>query len=286
MSIVRTCVRVAAVEAIRDHLWKGTRVFDSNNSPLDDTVREKDTPFVSVFTDTDERTVSGRDVFAAPQKLQIVIEFGLGGAIPAGETVEVGVPATDSGFERALDAIERHVLLALVHNPKSAWGEIWRNMVNEISSAKSDRGGEAERGGRWAARALTIVCDCVADPPVGRPVDSDHPVAAFIAAAKAAADDGLKTVAAFVESQIMSTALPDWRIAQGQLGLAEAEVRGIGIAPPYGAPDDEVDLAAIGLHPTGPLFDEDAAEAVVNPQELPEPASPAPVPQEPPPNEV
>lgn len=290
MTIVRTCLRIAAVEAIKGRTWAGTRVFDSNNAPLDTAARESPAPFVTIFTDTDERSVSGRDVFAAEQKLQLVIEFGLGGAIPAGDRMEVGIPATDSAFERALDAIERQVLLALVHDPKSEWGEIWRKTVNKIEATKSERGAETERGSRWAARALTMTLDCVADPPAGVDLDPEHPVALFLDAAKAAegaSAESLKAIAAFIEGQLDEATLPDWRVAQGQLGLTEPEVRGIGIGPPYtGEPEAEVDLAGVAFHPEGPVFDAAAADAAANPADLPEPAKTYPPPETPPANEV
>ena len=56
MSLIRSCIRVCAVAALRDRLWQSVKVYDSDNTPLEDAVKETPQPYATVYTDDDDGT--------------------------------------------------------------------------------------------------------------------------------------------------------------------------------------------------------------------------------------
>jgi hypothetical protein len=269
--IVRSCVRIAAVMAIRGNTWADDRVYDSNNTPLAEALRQEPAPFVSIFTDDDEGKVDGRDVLHVDShELKLTVEFGIAGPFEKDEgDKSIVIPATDDAFERVVDVLERQIACALFHDPKNSWGEIFRGLVIACSKTASKRAGEAERGARWAARQRVFTVETVSDPTPGAPIGGDHPIAAFIAACRADSDTGLDGVADMIEALIGDAAAPTWRQAQAMLGLMDAEVRGIGLAPPYPMPDDETPAELIGFTPGDDEFTDENVAVVINPDDLP-----------------
>src|SRR4029077_9837471 len=125
--------------------------------PLAAAILADPTPYIVVYTDDDDRDeIQGFDLLGAKRTLVIVIEFGLAAALPPSDGgPAMRIPATDGAFELALDIIERQIVDALVHDPLSAWGALWRNLVMRFDlKTSSKRGGSSEGGSRWAARQL------------------------------------------------------------------------------------------------------------------------------------
>ncbi|KRQ99275.1 hypothetical protein [Bradyrhizobium valentinum] len=276
MSVVRLCIRMAAVLALRERTWAGTLVYDTRNLPLSEAMTEhQDAPWLSVYTDRDEQEgVTGRDVNAADRQLHLVVEMGIAGKVPqadGGPAVEI--PASDAGYERAIDLIEMQVRRALFHDPLNPWGEFVRKMVMSIRSTDAERTGEGERGARWAARFIVFNCDTIAEPQPGIPMAPDHPVAEFLAAIRAADIEGLATVATLIEQEIIGAPLPSWQQAQSMLGLTEQGTRGIGVAPPYATPATEVTTEVIGTTPGSDKFRDTDVDKQVG-RDLPEEGGP------------
>src|SRR5262245_40825631 len=81
MSIVRACVRLATVAALRDRLWPAD-ILDSDNRPLEEAVTQEPRPYIVVFTDDDDyEDIAGNEVTAAGRSLLLVIEFGIAAPI-------------------------------------------------------------------------------------------------------------------------------------------------------------------------------------------------------------
>ena len=282
MSLVRSCIRIAAVMALQGRTWAEATVYDSRNTPLDEAMRQENRPFITVFTDTDKKTVTGMDVNCADRELSVVFEIGIAGPVAKQEEggPAVAIPATDRAFERAIDVLEWQVERALFHDPSNPWGELFRQLVTEVSEAEAARAGEAERGVRWAARYVSYQCDTIADPVSGKPLDDDHPVKRFIAMAKATTKPELIDAADLIEAQISGAAVPSWRQAQATLGLTEQGVRGIGIGPPYATPDTLTKVALVGFEPQGDRFTLVNVDERLNALDLPDDGAPVIVPEE------
>jgi hypothetical protein len=246
MSIIRPILRMCAVAALRERTLAEGRVFDSDNTPLADAlIREPEEakPYITVYTDEDARpAISGRDIYAADRNLSLVLEIGAASAVVTEKDgVILQIPATDAGLELSVDIVESQALAALVGDPQSRWGELFRRIVLRIERVQGQRGGSAERGSRWAARQIILICDVIADAPPSAPQAAV--VRDFLAAARAAPPQlGLAGAAEIIERALDPTVALTWRQAQGWLGLTEQGVRATGIAPPLGV-EEEVPLA-------------------------------------------
>jgi hypothetical protein len=242
MSIIRPILRMCAVAALRERTLAEGRVFDSDNTPLAEAlIREPEEakPYITVYTDEDTRPgVSGRDIYAAERNLSLVLEIGAASAVVTGKDgVILQIPATDAGLELSVDIVESQALAALVGDPESRWGELFRRMVLRIERVQGQRGGSAEHGSRWAARQIILICDVIADAPPGVPQPAV--VRDFLAAARAAPSElGLAGAAEIIERALDPTMALTWRQAQAWLGLTEQGVRATGIAPPLGVEED------------------------------------------------
>lgn len=249
MSIIRPCLRLATVAALRDRTWCETRVLDSDNSPLAEALMVANAPYIVVYSDDDDReNIEGFDLAGTKRGLLLVIEFAIAGAInPTEGGTTIRIPATDAAFELALDVIETQITNALLHDPTSAWGEMWRELAVNTDKVSSKRGGSAEQGARWAARQLLLLIDTDADPPAGVLVREDHPIRKFIAMARAAPELNIAGAVDIIEAALPTVEAPTWRQAQAWLGLTEGAVRGIGLAPPVEAGPQEWESKIAGL---------------------------------------
>ncbi|MDC7784771.1 hypothetical protein PQJ75_00700 [Rhodoplanes sp. TEM] len=231
--ILRACIRLAAVLALRNQTWAGARVYDSNNMPLPSALKEMPAPFIAVFTERDQRKVEGgRAVAPAERELSVTIEFGLASKVEqktGGPAIEI--PSSDSSFELALDVIENQVIKALVTGPTNEWGEFWKAFCTSITRTTGERAGEAERGARWAARQLTLIVDTIADPAPGVPLGADHPVTLFLARLRQMTDEPTAAkYADLISSELSATSAPEWEQAAALLGLTGREAQSLGMS--------------------------------------------------------
>lgn len=247
MSLVRSCVRICAVAALRDRLWESVDVYDSDNTPLVDAVQQKPHPYVTVYTDDDDGAdIEARDIESGSRTLTMVIEFGIAAPMPAaaeGEGPTVAVPQTDASYELVIDSLDRQIGHALFTDPRSSWGEHLRRMVLSIRSISRKRGGATEKGVRFAARQIVFQLQVLADPVPGVVLNPKSPILLFLDAAEAA-DPKLDIAKAvpFLRSEVNITADWSWRQAQALLGLTREEVEGIGLAPAVITDDVEAPL--------------------------------------------
>ena len=231
MSIVRSCLRLATVAALRDLTWAEARVYDSDFTPLDQAILQTPSPYVVVFTDDDTRSnIEGRAEFTGNRKTVLVIEMGIAAATTMtapGEKQQVVIPATDASYELAIDMLEHQVIAALLHNPEGRWSELFRSMVMSISAIESHREGEAARSARYAARQLVISVDPIADPTPGVVLVAGHPILDFVTFARTApASIGISASVELIMQSLPKTNAVPWRQAQARLGLTAMEARG------------------------------------------------------------
>jgi hypothetical protein len=231
MSLLRPIIRACAVGALRDKTWAEKRVYDSNMTPFADAVlgQAKAQPYICVYTDSDD--ISPVTGFAelyngANRQLSVVLEIGIASAIQGanGATV-IKFSATDEGMEWACDIIETQVIAALIGDPHSGFGDLFKRMIGRVLKMPSRRGGQAATGVRFAARRVTLVCSTIYDIAPGVVLAEHHPVNEFIRMANANPSIGLTDVAGIISSVLATTAAPSWRQAQAYLGLPDDAIR-------------------------------------------------------------
>lgn len=232
VSIIRPIIRMCARQALLNKTWAETRVYDSDNTPLIDALETVAKPYITVYTDEDNRVdVDARDIYSAQRNLSLTIEIGVASAVQAeaGGTV-VQVPSTDEGMELTVDILEEQVRAALFADPTNEWGEILRGMILRVLRVPSQRGGSSERGTRWAARQITFVCDVISDLPPNVPLDPNHVMQRFITKAKTTSP-AMLAAANILEAVMKHVTGPDWQQVQAWLSMTREEIRAIGLAP-------------------------------------------------------
>lgn len=226
---------MASVSALRDRTWAENRVFDSDNTPLIDALSAETKPYITVFTDMDNRIeMEGMDSYSTQRNLSLVMEMGLASAVVVDNGVKtINIPQTDQAMEALIDMLEHQAIGALVGDPYSKWGEIVKSIVTRIYRIPSRRGGSSAKGTRWAARQVTLVCQTMGDPVPGQVLTAAHPITKFLALARLSGQAGMNMAEAanLIEMALNTTTVPDWRLAQAWLGLTERGVRSLGIAP-------------------------------------------------------
>lgn len=283
--IVRTVLRLCAVQALMDATLAQKRVYDSTNKPLLDvlSIDNKSYPFISVYTDNDNlvRGTIEHGIYAATHETQIVLEMGMASAVYVqGKYKSIQVPHTDDAMEMTLDFMQAQAMAAVIGDPRSEWGEIIRDLKINIVMVTSQRSGRADRGGNWAARRVIITLDTLGDPRPGAPIDgtSHAAIARFIALAKEKAPEGTLAGAMLLETYLTMYPFGDrqasWELAQSALGLTRRGLRGIGIAPLTEVPEGATPYATQeGLPIVGPdgepplvgkMFGQDTTNAPAN----------------------
>jgi hypothetical protein len=230
MSMVRSCMRLAAVAAIRERCWKQLMVRDSDNRPLDVALTaDKDPPpYAVVFTSTHNMDSSD----ANRSTLKMTVEIGLAGVLKQsqeGPTIIIPVQS-DSNFELSVDALDRDVRAALINDPRCTWGQILKEFAMAPEIVASERGGTSEGGARWAARQIVFDFEPIVEPEIGVPLATIRPMMLFLAKAKE--DPMMATAAGFIEA-VMTLDDPGITAEQAQAMLAvrARTVRSLGIAP-------------------------------------------------------
>jgi hypothetical protein len=246
MSLLRPIIRCCAVGALRDKTWAQARVYDSDLTPLATAVYGGPAaPYIVVYTDSDDlNPVDGvGEVYSGNNRtLSIAVEIGVATAVRSAKgDIIVKFAATDSGMEWACDVTAAQAISALVGDPTSQWGELFKRMITKIRRIPSRRGGMSQQGVRFAARRLVFQVQPMWDFVPGMPPSPKHPVYDFITLARAQPVISQVDVAGIVENLLATkaTAAPDWRIAQAQLGMSQDSVIALNTGIPLGAPYDD-----------------------------------------------
>jgi hypothetical protein len=252
VSLIRPILRACAVAALRDRTWAADRVYDSDLTPLATAVYGgPPSPYIVVYTDLDDLNPVDNvaKIYSSDNRtLSIAIEIGIASAIrsPTTNNLIIQFAATDAGMEWACDCVAAQALSALIGDPQSQWGELFKRMVTKVRRIPSRRGGMSQQGVRFAARRVVIQIQPLWDFIPGQRPPDKHPVWDFIALARANPGDNVVDVAGIIEGLINIQSSPVWRIAQAQLGLTLEGIQALNVPTtplpdPY-VDDDEIDL--------------------------------------------
>ena len=246
MSLIRAVARLTAVAALRNITLAEARVYDSDNTALNEavTAANKPLPYITVYTDDDIRSgFSGKDVYTPARELAVVLEIAVASPVKIeGETdpSDITIPATDSGLELGVDVLEAQAIGALLGNPLNKWGELFRDLVVTISRIPTTRGASGAQGARWAARQVIIRLDPIADLPPGVPVPTEHIYRRFIALARSDTAAKMVGAAGVIEAALTRAGGvgPTWEQAQSWMSVSHEGIEGIGLAPLLDEPQD------------------------------------------------
>jgi hypothetical protein len=224
MSILRPIVRACAVAALRDqNTWAGSKVYDSDMTPFADAVfGQAAAPYVVVYTDADDRMPMGAELYAGDTRsLSLVVEMGIASSVKnnAGGLV-IQFAATDEGMELAVDILESQVIEALFGSPKSPWGDLLKKFLYHVKRMPSRRGGQAQKGIRFAARRTLFMCDSIDDIPLSVVPAAGHPIWTFLDMAVASPDAGITECGTVIGKLLATTPPPTWREAQAYMGMS------------------------------------------------------------------
>lgn len=179
MSLARFALRTCTVHALRGATIVGANVRDSAITAVDIQAdgalrTDEDRPFVVVYTDDSNAEGPALRDLHQNGPTDLVLEYGIALAMATtnaqGETVITGlsIPATDSGFEVTLDAIDRQVVAALTGD--SSWANLWKRLSHSVIKIERRRAASAQDNVRMAARQLRLRLDLMPDPKPGQPL--------------------------------------------------------------------------------------------------------------------
>jgi hypothetical protein len=243
MSLLRPIIRTCAVGALRDKTWAENRVYDSDLTPLAEAVLGTAAkPYIVVYTDTDDRTpTGGAELYAGTtRQLQITVEIGVASAIhdpDQSDNIVIRFSSADEGMEWACDIIESQTIAALFGDPHSDWGDLLKRFAPRVVRMPSRRGGQSERGVKFAARRTTFVVSTIYDFAPGVVPVPGSPVWDFLRLCRASQALGVVDRASIVEQLLTETPNADWRIAQAYLGLDTQSIKNVnpdGVPLPWG----------------------------------------------------
>ncbi|KAI94101.1 hypothetical protein T281_12840 [Rhodomicrobium udaipurense JA643] len=228
MSLVGLVLRIATVKALAGRTFAEGRVYDSRNSPLDDHLDTEPGPFVAVYTDDDDATVSGGDLFASAHSLSLVFEIGIASPVVTTEAGEqsITIPHTDEGMEAALDVLRFQIVAALQHGD-GVWLDLWRRLVIDKKSLSIKRGGSVKKGIRFAGREMVLTVDTIGDPSPGVDTSFWDEIEAALRGDTDTAD-----IADLIRSLVHAgDGWPEWRKAAAILGISAEGRKAVGVGP-------------------------------------------------------
>lgn len=255
MSLAVAAIKIAALRSLKGRTSAGEAVFDSAVEPFD-ALRDKGAPVVVIYCDAGKRDVQGRDLFGARQVIDLALDMFVAQAVTvdAGE-MEIRIPASDEGNEVYLRSLAYEVEKVLLSD-QSTWPELFRRLwfrASDRDFCEWDRGAIADKGRRQALLRAMYKVETIAEPAPG--AEPDGVWADLLAAMEA--DEELTDLARYWRQLIAGTIVPEWRQAQAALGLTQAGIRGIGIAP-----QDDTETAGSAMTTEIYVSAEDAGETL------------------------
>ncbi|MDB5596284.1 MAG: hypothetical protein JWM36_3245 [Hyphomicrobiales bacterium] len=167
-ALSRTCLRLAAVAAIRDVTLAVDNVFDSRIGELPTLVENEIKPVVTVFTEEQSGDSVSHQAGGPPFRATVDLIFEIAMVIAQVEATDesrmtLATPATSADMEASLDFIEAQIGIALFESyaPVSV---AFRKAYNRIHSASSQRFVQPTAGDRVAMRYVTIKAEVVDNP--------------------------------------------------------------------------------------------------------------------------
>lgn len=241
MSIARTVLRIAAIQALTGATIAEDRVFDSTITEIDLQAASQRKPIIIVTTDDQEGSVSGRDLNGADKKLELMIEIAVTDTeqvVVDGQTqTMVVVPDTDAKIELVLDYLYEQVERALQAGGTAPWGNIFRELTPTITYITDRRGAEAKKGTRFAARQIIFSLE-----PLNSPVETPPAGSAYaLAIAAMEANPRLTAIAQMIKG-LYRGELTTYEEMRQLLGLSDSVAAKMGLGLPF-----EGNVAAPGI---------------------------------------
>ena len=228
MSLLRAIIRATAVAALREQTWAQERVADSSMTPIAQAVYGGPAkPYIVVYTDRDDISpvVAKAEMYNGQTRLlQLTLEIGVASAVrdPSGK-LNMQIAATDEGMELACDITSHQALAALIGNPQSQWGDLFKQMARKVHRVLQVRGGQSAQGVKYAARRIVLVMSTIFDAEPGVVLADNHPINKFISMSHGNPYLKVQDIANIIQPLLTTVNAPSWRVAQGFLGLdAEA----------------------------------------------------------------
>lgn len=257
MSLARTILRLAAVQAITGNTIAGDAVFDSDIDPIDQRVSEAPQPLIVVYTDDDQSTPTGFSDFLQGSQVELVVEMVYAGRSsisvdPDGqgpqETEVLQLSGRDAANEILLDMIERQVVRTLTAG-QGPWSKVFRSVASTCTRRLSRRGASAEQGVRFAVRQLVLTLEPLIDPVPGMRIPSGS---AWDQALSLMEGSQFGPIAQMLRDDIEGQPITEWRRFAGQLGVSLDTMSAIGMGP-------------VGAVDPVPLVEADLSEAPDDP---------------------
>ncbi|MFN3347420.1 hypothetical protein [Pseudorhodoplanes sp.] len=268
MSLAVAAIKIAALRSLKGRTSAGEAVFDSAVEPFD-ALRDEGAPVIVIYCDSGKRQVTGRELFSAPQVIELSIDMFVAQAVTvdAGET-EIRIPASDEGNEVYLRSLAYEIEKVLLAET-TVWPALFRRLwfrTGPQDFCEWDRGAIADKGRRLALlRAIYKV------EPIAEPIPGAEPTGVWADLLTAMeADVELEGIARYWSQLIAGTVTPDWQQAWVALGLTSVQSIGLGPILEDPAPDENAPpLAGATLTFPGGAFEanEHSANDALGPQE-------------------
>lgn len=159
MSMVRSALRILAVEALKGATIAGARVFDSRMADISpDAFTEDAKPMILIITDKDDGNALSDQNGGPPfgRSMELSLELAMVQRVFDGNEVGIMYPDTDARHEAALDFLEHQVMAHLGYADQPLpimFRRFWR-----ITKYDCHRQLFEETSMKVAARVLTLVC--------------------------------------------------------------------------------------------------------------------------------
>lgn len=174
MTLARTALRLAAINALRGQTIAEDRIYDSLIGSLDLADPNERKPVIVVLTENDAGDAQSPQNGGPPfwRHMDLQIECGVVACEREGLELKVGYPETDAQAEAMLDLLEYNVIHALMRqlgtqtDPDLDPFYVFRQICLEIEGYSSLRSADETTGVKIAARTYTLRCR-VKDDVVG-----------------------------------------------------------------------------------------------------------------------
>jgi hypothetical protein len=159
MSMVRTALRILAVEALKNATIAGPRVFDSRMDDLSpDLFRGDENAVILALTDKDEGSALSEQNGGPPfgRSCELSFEFGMTQRVEEGGETGLLYPNTDARLEAALDFMELQMFQHLAYKDDplcNLFRRFWR-----ITKYDCHRQIFEETAVKVACRVMTLTC--------------------------------------------------------------------------------------------------------------------------------
>lgn len=218
-------------------------------------------PYIVVYTDSDDmpNVTEGNLYEGVSRRLQVVFEIGAASAFKrTDDTIVIQFSSSDYGLEWQVDAIESQIKAALYGDPQSEWGALFKRFAPRVYQWRSRRGGQNDRGIRFNARRVVLICSTLVDIVPGvRPVPA-HPIWQFAQLALDHPEENVYEAGNLAMNLIANNFnAPIWRKAQARLGLEDEAIKALNVTDtplPYPGVEQEPYDAQDGDQP--PLLEE------------------------------